>query len=215
MDELHTLIARNEQEREALTVRFERESEVVKRIVTAEAALVAAQAAAATAAASATIETQGMVASDMPAPIPVETEPTVADLSQLRLDLAVMQGDDPLLQPVVDAGVVAAVVAEWTGIPVGRMMRDEVQSVLTLADTLEKRVIGQRHGLDAVARRIQTARAQLRTSTRRCHEAPWHNGVDYRRAAFGLFDADRLCPPRSRGAAELANRGGLSAAKPG
>ena len=41
------------------------------------------------------------------------------------------------------------------------MVRDEVQSVLTLADTLEKRVIGQRHGLDAVARRIQTARAQL------------------------------------------------------
>lgn len=152
LDELHTLIARNEQEREALTARFERESEVVKRIVTAEAALVAGLV---------TTEKQGTVASDTPAPIPAKTEPTVADLSQLRLDLAAMQGDDPLLQPVVDAGVVAAVVAEWTGIPVGRMVRDEVQSVLTLADTLEKRVIGQRHGLDAVARRIQTARAQL------------------------------------------------------
>ena len=152
LDELHTLITRNEQEREALTARFERESEVVKRIVTAEAALVAGLV---------TTEKQGTVASDTPAPIPAKTEPTVADLSQLRLDLAAMQGDDPLLQPVVDAGVVAAVVAEWTGIPVGRMVRDEVQSVLTLADTLEKRVIGQRHGLDAVARRIQTARAQL------------------------------------------------------
>ncbi len=152
LDELHTLIARNEQEREALSARFERESEVVKRIVTAEAALVAG---------SATTETQGIVASNTREPIPTKTEPTVADLSQLRLDLAAMQGDDPLLQPVVDAGVVAAVVAEWTGIPVGRMVRDEVQSVLTLADTLEKRVIGQRHGLDAVARRIQTARAQL------------------------------------------------------
>ena len=152
LDELHTLIARNEQERKALTARFEHESEVVKRIVTAEAALVAG---------SATTETQGIVVSNTPAPISVTTEPTVADLSQLRLDLAAIQGDDPLLQPVVDAGVVAAVVAEWTGIPVGRMVRDEVQSVLTLADTLEKRVIGQRHGLDAVARRIQTARAQL------------------------------------------------------
>ena len=152
LDELHTLIARNEQEREALMARFERESEVVKRIVTAEAALVAGLV---------TTEKQGTVAFDTPAPIPAKTEPTVADLSQLRLDLAAMQGDDPLLQPVVDAGVVAAVVAEWTGIPVGRMVRDEVQSVLTLADTLEKRVIGQRHGLDAVARRIQTARAQL------------------------------------------------------
>ena len=152
LDELHTLIARDEQEREALTARFELESEVVKRIVTAEAALVAGLA---------TTETQGILASDTPAPIPIKKEPTVADLSQLRLDLAAMQGDDPLLQPVVDAGVVAAVVAEWTGIPVGRMVRDEVQSVLTLADTLEKRVIGQRHGLDTVARRIQTARAQL------------------------------------------------------
>ena len=152
LDELHTLIARNEQEREALMARFERESEVVKRIVTAEAALVAG---------SATTEKQGAESSNMPTPILIKDEPTVADLSQLRLDLAAMQGDDPLLQPVVDAGVVAAVVAEWTGIPVGRMVRDEVQSVLTLADTLEKRVIGQRHGLDAVARRIQTARAQL------------------------------------------------------
>ncbi len=164
LDELETHIARNEQERETLTARFERESEVVKRIVTTEAAVVAAQearAALATGAASATNESKGMTASDASVLSPIEPTPTVKDLSKLRLDLETMQGDDPLLQPVVDAGVVAAVVAEWTGIPVGRMVRDEVQSVLTLADTLEKRVIGQRHGLDAVARRIQTARAQL------------------------------------------------------
>ena len=79
----------------------------------------------------------------------------------MRTELLTQQGDDPLLHPVVDAGVVAAVVAEWTGIPVGRMVRDEVKSVLTLAQTLEKRVIGQRHGLEAITRRIQTARAQL------------------------------------------------------
>ena len=79
----------------------------------------------------------------------------------MRKELRALQGDDPLLHPVVDAGVVAAVVAEWTGIPVGRMVRDEVKSVLTLTHTLEKRVIGQRHGLEAITRRIQTARAQL------------------------------------------------------
>lgn len=93
------------------------------------------------------------------APSPAGTTPQA--LGALREELARLQGEDPLLQPVVDAGVVAAVVAEWTGIPVGRMVRDEVQSVLTLADTLEKRVIGQRHGLEAITRRIQTARAQL------------------------------------------------------
>ena len=87
--------------------------------------------------------------------------PSVASLEALRRQLAELQGDAPLLQPVVDAGVVAAVVAEWTGIPVGRMVRDEVQSVLSLADTLEKRVIGQRHGLEAITRRIQTSRARL------------------------------------------------------
>ena len=81
----------------------------------------------------------------------------MASLEALRRQLAELQGDSPLLQPVVDAGVVAAVVAEWTGIPVGRMVRDEVQSVLSLADTLEKRVIGQRHGLEAITRRIQTS----------------------------------------------------------
>jgi type VI secretion system protein VasG len=53
------------------------------------------------------------------------------------------------------------VVADWTGIPVGRMVKDELQAVLRLADTLETRVIGQRHGLEMIARRIQTSRAKL------------------------------------------------------
>jgi type VI secretion system protein VasG len=56
---------------------------------------------------------------------------------------------------------VAAVVADWTGIPVGRMVRNEIEAVLKLGDTLAARVVGQRHGLDAIARRIQTPRAQL------------------------------------------------------
>lgn len=170
LDELHLLIASLENEREALAARFERESEVVQRIVSAEAALVAiAQAAsskvaAAEAAATAGVTPNASVAPTELAHVEVQSAtsvPTLSELSDMRRELITMQGDDPLLQPVVDASVVASVVAEWTGIPVGRMMRDEVQSVLKLADTLEKRVIGQRHGLDAIARRIQTARAQL------------------------------------------------------
>jgi type VI secretion system protein VasG len=170
LDELNALIARSEQEREALAARFERESAVVQRIVSAEGALVAAaQAAAAKEAAAKEATADGMTPSDAvvqteSAPVVANADasvPTLTELSDMRGELAAMQGDDPLLQPVVDASVVASVVAEWTGIPVGRMVRDEVQSVLRLADTLEKRVIGQRHGLDAIARRIQTARAQL------------------------------------------------------
>jgi type VI secretion system protein VasG len=61
----------------------------------------------------------------------------------------------------VDEQAVAAVVADWTGIPVGRMVKNEVQAILTIADSLERRVIGQRHALDAIARRIQTSRASL------------------------------------------------------
>ena len=84
-----------------------------------------------------------------------------AELAQAQEELAQRQGEAALIYPAVDAAAVASVVADWTGIPVGRMVRDEAQSVLRLADTLEQRVIGQRHGLEAIARRIQTSRARL------------------------------------------------------
>ncbi|CAM4018061.1 type VI secretion system ATPase TssH [Bordetella tumulicola] len=83
------------------------------------------------------------------------------ELAQAQDELARLQGEAALIYPAVDAASVASVVADWTGIPVGRMVRDEAKSVLRLADTLEQRVIGQRHGLEAIARRIQTSRARL------------------------------------------------------
>ncbi len=83
------------------------------------------------------------------------------DLKKLQAELAAMQGEHPLILPSVDAQAVSAVVADWTGIPVGRMVRNEIESVLKLADTMEKRVIGQRHGLNEIAKRIQLSRAKL------------------------------------------------------
>lgn len=85
----------------------------------------------------------------------------LADLDQLQQKLAAMQGDTPLILPAVDAQAVASVVADWTGIPVGRMVKNEVEAILHVADTLNQRVIGQRHGLDMIAKRIQTSRARL------------------------------------------------------
>src|SRR5437762_552492 len=85
----------------------------------------------------------------------------LADLKTLEKELATLQGETPLVFPSVDEQAVASVVADWTGIPVGRMVKNEIQAVLNLADNLEKRVIGQRHGLEAISRRIQTSRAQL------------------------------------------------------
>jgi type VI secretion system protein VasG len=71
------------------------------------------------------------------------------------------QEDTPMVFGVVDQDAVAAVVGDWTGIPVGRMVKDEIQSVLTIADQLKARVVGQDHAMDAIAKRIQTSRAKL------------------------------------------------------
>lgn len=90
-----------------------------------------------------------------------ERSQLTAELDGVKKELADLQGDTPLIIPDCDATAVAAVVADWTGIPVGRMVKNEIQAILQLADTLNKRVIGQRHGLEAIAKRIQTNRASL------------------------------------------------------
>ena len=90
-----------------------------------------------------------------------ERESLLAELRARQAELAEMQGEAPLILPSVDEQAVAGVVADWTGIPVGRMVKNEIAAVLNLADTLDRRVIGQRHGLEMIARRIQTARAGL------------------------------------------------------
>ncbi|MCC6284751.1 MAG: type VI secretion system ATPase TssH [Phycisphaerales bacterium] len=83
------------------------------------------------------------------------------ELQTLQSELAELQGDSPLILPSCDAAAIAAVVADWTGVPVGKMVKSEFEAVLKLADTLNQRIIGQRHALDAIAKRIQTSRAGL------------------------------------------------------
>ena len=82
-------------------------------------------------------------------------------LKELQTQLAELQGERPLVLPSVDAQAVASVVADWTGIPIGRMVKDEVAAVLNLAGTLGRRVVGQDHALEMITRRIQTVRAGL------------------------------------------------------
>ena len=84
--------------------------------------------------------------------------------AELDTALAAMreaQGDDPMVFGVVDEDAVASVVGDWTGIPVGRMVKDELRAVLTISDQLKDRVIGQDHAMEALAKRIQTSRAKL------------------------------------------------------
>lgn len=83
------------------------------------------------------------------------------ELKKLQVQLNELQGDRPLILPSVDSAAVAAVVSDWTGIPLGRMVKNEVESVLNLAATLKKRIIGQDHALEAIAKRIRTSRAGL------------------------------------------------------
>jgi len=92
---------------------------------------------------------------------PAAREARLTELRELQSTLAKAQGDAPLILPSVDGQAVAAVVSDWTGIPVGRMVKNEVEAVLKLVDTLAARVVGQRHGLEMIARRIQTSRARL------------------------------------------------------
>jgi type VI secretion system protein VasG len=92
---------------------------------------------------------------------PEQRDELLQTLRGLQQQLAELQGESPLILPSVDSQAIASVVADWTGIPVGRMVKNEAEAVLKLGDTLNERVIGQRHALDTIARRIQTSRARL------------------------------------------------------
>jgi type VI secretion system protein VasG len=109
----------------------------------------------------------------------------LGELRRLQGELTAYQGETPLILPSVDEQAVAAVVGDWTGIPVGRMVKNEVAAVLRLAETLGQRVIGQDHGLRMIASRVQTSRA----------------GLDNPSKPIGVF---MLCGPSGVGKTETA-----------
>jgi type VI secretion system protein VasG len=104
-----------------------------------------------------------------PAPdaAPTSAEPALgaeAARVQIREKFGVLEGRPPekrMIYAHVDEQAVASVVSDWTGIPVGRMVKDEVETILNLADILNRRVVGQSHGLQMIAKRIETNRAKL------------------------------------------------------
>ncbi|WP_208509134.1 type VI secretion system ATPase TssH, partial [Variovorax paradoxus] len=98
-----------------------------------------------------------------PAPAEPEASPEQmrAELDAAQQKLSQLQGESPLILAAVDEQAVATVVADWTGIPIGRMVRDDAQSVLRLGEILSQRVVAQTDALDTIARRIRTARARL------------------------------------------------------
>ncbi|MEO8053545.1 MAG: type VI secretion system ATPase TssH [Acidobacteriota bacterium] len=93
-----------------------------------------------------------------PPPDPVALK---AELDTLNKELEKLQGESPLMQACVTSQTIAEVISGWTGVPVGKMLTDEIRTVLGLKDRLEQRVMGQTHALEAIASRIRTARANL------------------------------------------------------
>jgi len=76
-------------------------------------------------------------------------------------DLEEIKPESRMIYAHVDSQSIASIVSDWTGIPVGKMVKDEVENILRLAETLNQRVLGQSHGLEMIAKRIETNRAKL------------------------------------------------------
>ena len=157
------LLDESEQRRTELEARWEKERNLVDRILSIRSQLRKGskpvegtgsrleQAAQAQIAAEPAVENPGAD----------DREKLLAELDELHRSLAEVQGESPLILPSVDEHAVASVVQDWTGVPVGRMVKNELEAVINLTDTLNQRVLGQRHALEMIARRIQTSRARL------------------------------------------------------
>jgi type VI secretion system protein VasG len=156
--EINDALAKERKSLAGLEKHWNQEKELVGKILDIRARLRAAGSA---------IESQpeemkpGMAADPKNALTTEQRDALLVELKGLQKELAAFQGDSPLIFPSVDSSAIASVVADWTGIPVGRMVKNEIEQVLHLADHLEKRVIGQRHALEMIARRVQTSRARL------------------------------------------------------
>lgn len=90
-----------------------------------------------------------------------EREELRSRLKELDEKLQGLQGEEPLMQVFVDRSAVSDVISSWTGIPVGKMLEDEITTILKLRELLEERVIGQSHALESIAQRVRTSRAGL------------------------------------------------------
>jgi type VI secretion system protein VasG len=149
-----TAIAAEKQKVEAhlaeLQARWEKERDLVTRIREVRGKL--EETASAAAAAASGNGTQSA---------PADADALRADLAALNTELETLQGESPLIRVCVDGHIVGDVVSAWTGIPIGKMLRDEISTVLTLDQHLGKRVIGQSHALAGIAERIRTSKASL------------------------------------------------------
>jgi len=98
---------------------------------------------------------------DASAEAPVASADPMTELRALEAELAAVQGETGLIQVCVDAQIVGEVLSAWTGIPAGKMLKDEISTILSLQEHLARRVIGQNHAMEIISQRVQTSRASL------------------------------------------------------
>lgn len=157
---LTTLRSQTESRLETLKQRWEKERNLVTEIRSLRdkiEAAVGSSVAVSSAAAGSTISGS----SAMPARSAVDVEKLREQLRALNAELTELQGETPLVGVTVDAQIIGEVISGWTGIPAGKMLKDEIATVLSLEAQLGSRVIGQAHALEAISQRIRTSRANL------------------------------------------------------
>ena len=142
LEQEHTAL---EEQREALEKRWQAEKELVLRINTLRDKILE----------SLPVGANGMEALKEPDPAIVE------ELSALQAELAELQGDSPMVHAEVNEHIAAQIVADWTGIPVGNMVKDEAEILLNLEDVLGERILGQEEAITEVAESIRSSKAGL------------------------------------------------------
>jgi type VI secretion system protein VasG len=186
MDDIVECLTFEQNKEQALTEKWQQEKEVVDAVLSARKTLrdlLTEQKASALQVAEAAQNADGTPVTliDNAAAITAAK----AELDEQHTKLSELQGENPLILPACDEQAVASVVADWTGVPVGKMVNDEINTVLNLANIMKQRVIGQDHGMEMIAKRIQTSRA----------------GLDNPNKPIGVF---MLCGPSGTGKTETA-----------
>jgi type VI secretion system protein VasG len=186
MDDIVECLTFEQDKEQALTEKWQQEKEVVDAVLSARKTLrdlLTEQKASALQVAEAAQNADGTPVTliDNAAAITAAK----AELDEQHTKLSELQGENPLILPACDEQAVASVVADWTGVPVGKMVNDEINTVLNLANIMKQRVIGQDHGMEMIAKRIQTSRA----------------GLDNPNKPIGVF---MLCGPSGTGKTETA-----------
>ena len=142
----------------SFTERWDKERDLVGRIRAVRAELESPPAAAPAPEAPAA---DAAAPAEQPASPPPGRDELKSQLQTLEAELSALQGETGLIRVCVDAQIVGEVLSAWTGIPAGKMLKDEIATTLALKEHLARRVIGQDHAMEVIAQRVQTSRAAL------------------------------------------------------